>query len=80
MRSALLLALSLALAACGKNDLQSAAPGPCTRMGQNCEFLPGKLGTCVVKNPGSDSPPASSASSPTEPTIPTSCLVCQSQH
>ena len=38
----------------------------CTRVGQNCEFSPGKLGTCVAKDGCAEAAPA--------------CFTCQSQH
>lgn len=41
-----------------------AALSPCKEVGQRCEYAPGKLGTCVVRDDcqGDD------------------CFVCQSQH
>ncbi|MCU0655818.1 MAG: hypothetical protein MUF64_11215 [Polyangiaceae bacterium] len=58
----------LLVAACDQGNRASPPPGrpPCTKMGQNCEFSPGKLGTCVIKEPC--------------PSTEASCLVCQSQH
>ena len=40
------------------------SPAPCREVGQRCEFAPGKLGACVVRDGcrGDD------------------CFVCQSQH
>jgi hypothetical protein len=66
MRSALIL-LSLSLMACpAKSDKPAAsdAAAPCTRVGQSCEFSPGKLGSCVERDECATPP----------------CLVCQSQH
>lgn len=49
------------------NDRAQPAPSAaCTKFGANCEVSPGKLGTCVRKEP-CDGPDAA-------------CLVCQSQH
>jgi hypothetical protein len=63
----LVLALALALVACGRTDRAAPSALPaCAKMGQNCEFSPGKLGTCVIKEPCDSAGP--------------SCLVCQSQH
>jgi hypothetical protein len=41
------------------------AGGACARIGQTCEFAPGKLGTCVQKDDCQGPGP---------------CFVCQSQH
>jgi hypothetical protein len=38
--------------------------GPCTSLGQRCEFSPGKLGSCVIVEGCSQG----------------NCFVCQSQH
>lgn len=48
----------------GKAKKTPAPSASCASIGQSCEFSPGKLGTCVSKDPctGND------------------CLVCQSQH
>ncbi len=43
-----------------------SSPAACAKVGDTCEFSPGKLGTCVAKD-GCTSEGAS-------------CLVCQSQH
>lgn len=40
------------------------ATGACEKVGQSCEFSPGKLGTCVVRDECTTPP----------------CFVCQSQH
>jgi len=66
MRSALVL-LALSFLGCPAKTERSAAPdagAACTRVGQTCEFSPGKLGSCVERDECA-SPP---------------CLVCQSQH
>jgi hypothetical protein len=60
------LAVPFCLAAC---EEQASAPAddlqaPCKAVGQRCEFSPGKLGSCVVRD---------NCSGP-------SCFVCQSQH
>lgn len=43
---------------------EKAEAGACQRVGDSCEYSPGKLGTCVAKD---DCPSGS-------------CLTCQSQH
>jgi hypothetical protein len=63
------LTFAILVAACDQGTRASppqTGPLPCTKMGQNCEFSPGKLGTCVIKEPCT--------------TAEASCLVCQSQH
>jgi hypothetical protein len=60
------LAAVFCLGAC---EEQGSAPAddlkaPCKAVGQRCEFSPGKLGSCVVRD---------NCSGP-------SCFVCQSQH
>jgi hypothetical protein len=60
------LAALCSFAAC---EEQAEAPtddlkAPCKAVGQRCEFSPGKLGSCVVRD---------NCSGP-------SCFVCQSQH
>lgn len=47
------------------SSASSAGPGGCSKVGQSCEFSPGKLGSCVQKD---DCPSAAA------------CFVCQSQH
>lgn len=64
---AFLFALSLALlSGCpAKSDSRKPAPKKCTAFGEQCEFAPGKLGSCVMRDDcagGQD------------------CYVCQSQH
>jgi len=65
-RALALLGLCL-LSACPGNH---GKPGgshlpPCSKFGDNCEFLPGKLGSCVVRDGCTSGP---------------DCFVCQSQH
>jgi hypothetical protein len=63
----LLPVLSAALLGCPPDDKKTPVPtaaGACEKVGQSCEFSPGKLGTCVQKD---DCKTAS-------------CFVCQSQH
>ena len=65
MRRALLL-LALALTACpakGDKTKKGGIP-PCTAFGQNCEFEPGKLGTCIRREGCTEG----------------NCFICQSQH
>ena len=33
-----------------KGDPAAPSPSACTAFGQSCEFSPGKLGTCVMKD------------------------------
>lgn len=57
----------LVLLGCPPDDKKSPAPtasGACEKVGQTCEFSPGKLGTCVQKDDCKTG----------------SCFVCQSQH
>ncbi|HEX7603188.1 MAG TPA: hypothetical protein VF316_16335 [Polyangiaceae bacterium] len=67
MRTALVL-VALSLVGCPAKTERSAASDAavpsCARVGQTCEFSPGKLGSCVERDECA-SPP---------------CLVCQSQH
>jgi hypothetical protein len=58
------LGVMLALGACSPSAKKTAPPKRCTEFGQQCEFAPGKLGACVVRDgcTGDD------------------CLLCQSQH
>jgi hypothetical protein len=67
MRSLFLLSLaSLALAGCphGTPDKAGGSLPPCSKFGDNCEFSPGKLGSCVMKDGCTGA----------------GCYVCQSQH
>jgi hypothetical protein len=55
----------LVLVACRQRaDSKAAAPAACKEFGQTCEYAPGKLGSCVVKDDCKGS----------------NCFVCQSQH
>lgn len=59
--------LAAALLACPPDDKRTPAPtasGACDKVGQSCEFSPGKLGTCVQKDDCKTG----------------NCFVCQSQH
>ena len=63
-----LAVLAFTLLACPPDDKKAPAPkasGACEKVGQSCEFSPGKLGTCVTKDDCMTAPP---------------CFVCQSQH
>jgi hypothetical protein len=65
----LVSALAATLLACPPDDKKAPATtrapsGACEKVGQSCEFSPGKLGTCVSKD-DCGAPP---------------CFVCQSQH
>lgn len=64
----LVIALSAALVACPPDDKKQPAPAAqpkaCEKVGQTCEFSPGKLGTCVQKDDCKTG----------------SCFDCQSQH
>lgn len=68
MQSSAALALVLTFLGCqapAGAPIQKDASAGCSKFGENCEFAPGKLGTCVEKSvcePGQN------------------CLVCQSQH
>jgi len=70
MRASLmvLVVASLLIVGCPteKASKPAADAGPCSRVGQTCEFSPGKLGICVQRETCADSKPE--------------CLVCQSQH
>lgn len=62
-----MLPLGAALLGCPPDDKKSPAPsasGACEKVGQSCEFSPGKLGTCVQKDDCKTG----------------NCFVCQSQH
>jgi len=63
-------ALTAFLVLVGCPPAEKKAPPPtagCSKMGQSCEYSPGKLGTCVQKDGCADT---------TKP----DCFVCQSQH
>jgi hypothetical protein len=61
------LGLTLALFLCGcpggAHEHGTGLP-PCTKFGDNCEFSPGKLGSCVVRDGCTEG----------------NCFTCQSQH
>jgi hypothetical protein len=50
----LVLVLGTALLGCPPDDKKQPAPAAaakaCEKVGQSCEFSPGKLGTCVQKD------------------------------
>jgi len=48
----------------GEQKKAPAANAPCTKVGDSCEFSPGKLGTCVSQDDCATPP----------------CFTCQSQH
>jgi hypothetical protein len=60
----LLLAALILLSGCPSAKTKPTTSKACTAFGQQCEFSPGKLGSCVIKDDcaGKD------------------CYVCQSQH
>ncbi len=65
MRALLAFAFLISLAACpGNADKKSSALPPCSKFGDSCEFSPGKLGSCVMKDGCSEG----------------NCFTCQSQH
>jgi hypothetical protein len=60
--------LALGLLGCppeGKREPAQKSDAPCSKVGQTCEFSPGKLGSCVQKD---------------ECAAGQVCFVCQSQH
>jgi hypothetical protein len=66
MRPLLFVTFALALTGCPNstpNQTGSSLP-PCSKFGDNCEFSPGKLGSCVMKDGCTGN----------------GCYVCQSQH
>jgi hypothetical protein len=63
-----LVAASLLLGCPPASDKKPASREPCAKLGQTCEFSPGKLGSCVQRDDCTPSPGG------------TSCFVCQSQH
>ena len=62
------LGLVVVLLGCPPDDkrvpVQGGATGACEKVGQSCEYSPGKLGTCVQKDECKTG----------------ACFVCQSQH
>jgi hypothetical protein len=67
MRLPLVASFALVLTACPPAEKKDPNPmAACAKVGQSCEFSPGKLGTCVQKDGCTDGSPA--------------CFVCQSQH
>jgi hypothetical protein len=65
MGRVLLAAATLLLLGCpAKGGKQERPAKTCSAFGASCEFAPGKLGTCVIRDNCSD----------------TNCYVCQSQH
>jgi hypothetical protein len=50
----------------GNHEKSGSALPPCRKFGDNCEFSPGKLGSCVMR----DGCTAGGSA----------CFVCQSQH
>jgi hypothetical protein len=54
----------LALSACSQGSTKKALPKHCSEFGQQCEFAPGKLGACVVRDGCTGD----------------GCLHCQAQH
>jgi hypothetical protein len=70
MRVILVALFAAALLGCPPDDKKNPVPAPsgkCEKVGQSCEYAPGKLGTCVQKDncTGADW---------------RTCMVCQSQH
>jgi len=63
--SILLLATTTGCPARTHDQAHSSLP-PCRKFGDSCEFLPGKLGSCVVKDGCTGTAGE--------------CFVCQSQH
>ncbi len=68
MRCLLCCSFLLLLAGCpgSKSGAASSQLPPCHKFGDSCEFLPGKLGSCVVKDGCESGGPE--------------CFKCQSQH
>jgi hypothetical protein len=58
------IAISMLLFGCPPKAEQKATPVGCQKVGDSCEFSPGKLGTCVARDDCHDA----------------NCFVCQSQH
>jgi hypothetical protein len=47
--SFVLAATALVLSGCPRGNVSKKAPEPCTKLGQQCELEPGKLGACSYK-------------------------------
>jgi hypothetical protein len=58
------LALCVALVGCPGGSAKKTPLPPCSKIGQQCQFEPGKLGSCVFKDGCTGA----------------NCYVCQSQH
>jgi hypothetical protein len=68
-RVAMLCTMAAALLGCPPDDKKAPGPAPtragaCEKVGQSCEYSPGKLGTCVQKDDCKTG----------------DCFMCQSQH
>jgi hypothetical protein len=62
---ALALGVAIGTLACPQtSDAPAETNAPCKEVGQRCEFAPGKLGSCVVRDDCGGA----------------NCFVCQSQH
>lgn len=68
MRLSLALLLLVTVTGCPDrtHERRGSALPPCTKFGDSCEFAPGKLGSCVLR----DGCTASGSE----------CFTCQSQH
>jgi len=65
MRAFFVTLFLISLAACpGSGNKQGSSLPPCSKFGDNCEFAPGKLGSCAVKDGCTTD----------------NCFTCQSQH
>ena len=64
MLKPILLLTGLLLTACPTKQASESKPAECKKFGEICQFAPGKLGSCVIR----------------EPCPSGDCLVCQSQH
>jgi hypothetical protein len=63
--TSLLLLLAVGLCACPPTgDKQQPSKRTCTKFGEQCDYEPGKLGTCVRRDDCTQG----------------NCFVCQSQH
>lgn len=66
MRSFLCCLLLISLTGCPAGSKTQQRLPPCSKFGDNCEFSPGKLGSCIVKDGCTSGAP--------------DCFTCQSQH